>query len=78
MLREINILALHKGEEHYIFVYHEEARAEVVQVMREWASNPRLSFSWFDAAVLAQRVAKLSSTSGVRSSLAGGSKLLGN
>ncbi|MCS7015186.1 MAG: hypothetical protein RMJ19_11460 [Gemmatales bacterium] len=58
MLRELNILALLKGEEHYVFVYHDEARAEVVQVMRDWASDPRLSFSWFDAAVLAQRVYK--------------------
>lgn len=56
VLGEVNILALVKGDEHYIFIYDDHCREEVVEVMRHWAADPRLSFSWFDAAVLSQRV----------------------
>ncbi|GBD35109.1 hypothetical protein HRbin36_00213 [bacterium HR36] len=56
MLQELNILALLKGEEHYVIVYTEDSQQEAVQAMRDWAADPRLSFSWFDAAVLARRL----------------------
>jgi hypothetical protein len=56
VLREINILALVKGEEHYVFLYTEESQQETIQAIRDWAADPRLSFSWFDAAVLTQRL----------------------
>jgi hypothetical protein len=54
--QDINVLALVKGEERYIFLYDDEHRAEALRTLGRFASNPELSFSWYDAAVLSQRI----------------------
>jgi hypothetical protein len=54
--QDINVLALVKGEERYIFLYDDEHRSEALRTLGRFASNPELSFSWYDAAVLSQRV----------------------
>jgi hypothetical protein len=54
--RDINVIALVKGGERYVFLYDDESRAEALQVLGRYASNPELSFSWYDAAVLGQKV----------------------
>jgi hypothetical protein len=54
--RELNILALIKGAERYVFVYDDASRDALLDVLRDQAADPRLSFSWFDASVLTQRV----------------------
>ncbi len=54
--REINVLALLKGEERYVFVYNEENRSETMRTLGRYASNPELNFSWYDAAVLSQKM----------------------
>ena len=56
--KDINILALAKGEERYIFLYNEENRGETLRTLGRYASNPELSFSWYDAAVMSQKVRK--------------------
>ncbi len=56
MAQDINVLALVKGEERYVFLYNDENRAEVLRTLGRFASNPELSFTWYDAAVLSQRV----------------------
>jgi hypothetical protein len=53
--RELNVLALIKGQERYVFVYGDESRAELIDVFRQWAADPLLSFNWFDAAVLTEK-----------------------
>jgi hypothetical protein len=53
--REFNILALVKGQERYIFVYDDASRRPLLDALRDQAADPRLSFSWFDAAVLAEK-----------------------
>jgi hypothetical protein len=53
---ELNVLALYKGEEKYLFVYDEESRAHLLDAFRHQAADPRLSLNWFDAAVLAQKL----------------------
>jgi hypothetical protein len=53
---DINVLALVKGEERYIFLFDDEHRSEALRTLGRFASNPELSFSWYDAAVLSQRV----------------------
>lgn len=53
---DINVLALVKGEERYLFLYNDETRAETLRTLGRYASNPDLSFSWYDAAVLSQKV----------------------
>ena len=53
---DINVLALIKGKERYIFLYDDSQRAEALRMLGRHASNPELSFSWYDAAVLSQKV----------------------
>lgn len=59
MTRDINVLALVKGEERYIFLFDDQNRAEALRTLGRYASNPDLSFTWYDAAVLSQKIRKL-------------------
>ena len=54
--QDINVLALVKGEERYIFLFDDQRRSEALRTLGRFASNPELSFSWYDAAVLSQRI----------------------
>jgi hypothetical protein len=54
--QDINVLALVKGEERYIFLYDDSKRAETLRTLGRYASNPQLSFTWYDAAVLSQKI----------------------
>jgi hypothetical protein len=54
--QDINVLALVKGSERYVFLYDDSSRAEALRVLGRYASNPELSFSWYDAAVLSQKI----------------------
>ena len=56
MTQDINVLALVKGEERYIFLYDDDNRAEALRTLGRFASNPELSFTWYDAAVLSQKI----------------------
>jgi hypothetical protein len=53
---DINVLALVKGEERYIFLYDDGNRSKALRVLGRYASNSELSFSWYDAAVLSQKI----------------------
>jgi hypothetical protein len=55
---DINILALAKGEERYIFLYNDQTRSETLRMLGRYASNSELSFSWYDAAVMSQKIRK--------------------
>ncbi len=56
MQGDINVLALVKGAERYVFLFDDASRAETLRVLGRYASNPDLSFTWYDAAVLSQKV----------------------
>ena len=56
----INVLALLKGEERYVFLYDDRSTDQVLQTLGRYAADPELSFTWYDAAVLSQRVRQLS------------------
>lgn len=56
MNQDINVLALVKGEERYVFLYDDASRAEALRMLGRFASNPDLSFTWYDAAVLSQKI----------------------
>ncbi len=56
MTKDINVLALVKGSERYVFLFDDENRAEALRTLGRYASNPELSFSWYDAAVLSQKI----------------------
>lgn len=56
MSQDINVLALVKGEERYVFLFNDANRAETLRMLGRYASDPQLSFSWYDAAILSQRI----------------------
>lgn len=53
---DINVVALVKGEERYIFLFDDEKKGEALRTLGRYASDTKLSFSWYDAAVLSQKV----------------------
>ena len=55
----INVLALVKDGERYVFLYDESSISQVLQTLGRYAADPELNFSWYDAAVLSQRVRRL-------------------
>lgn len=57
----INVLALIKGEERYVFLYDDASANQILQTLGRYAADPELSFSWYDAAMLSQRVRQLRS-----------------
>ena len=56
MSQDINVLAMVKGNERYVFLFDDERRAETLRLLGRYASNPELSFTWQDAAILSQRI----------------------
>jgi hypothetical protein len=59
---EFNVLALIKGDEHYVYVYDDASRTCVIELFHAQAANPELSLNWFDAAVLTQKAKEQSAT----------------
>jgi hypothetical protein len=60
--REFNVLALIKGTERYVFVYDDASRQQLIDTFRHQAADPRLSFNWFDAAVLTEKAKQQATT----------------
>jgi hypothetical protein len=54
--RELNVLALFKGDERFIFVYDDDSRGALIDDLRHKAADPGVALNWFDAAVLTERV----------------------
>jgi hypothetical protein len=54
--RDINVVALVKGDERYVYLYDDESRDAALRAMARHAANPDLSFSWYDASVLGDKV----------------------
>lgn len=57
--QDINVLAMVKGEERYIFLYNDLNRVEMLRTLGRYAADPQLSFSWYDAAVLSKKVREI-------------------
>lgn len=53
---DINVLALVKGGERYVFLFDDDHKGDVMRVFGRFASDVDLSFSWYDAAVLSQKI----------------------
>lgn len=60
MSKDINVLALVKGDERYIFLFNDNNRKQTLRLLGRYASNPDLSFTWYDAAIMSQKVRVLS------------------
>ncbi len=55
---DLNVLALVKGAERFVFVYDDDSRDETIAAIRDHAADPAVSLNWFDAAVLTERARK--------------------
>lgn len=56
MQRGVNVVALVKGTERYVFLYDDESSSTLLQTLGRFAADPDLTFTWYDAAVLSQKV----------------------
>ena len=59
MPRSMNVLALVKGSERYVFLYDDESPGVLLQQLGRFAADSELSFTWYDAAVLSQKVRRM-------------------
>ena len=66
MPQGVNVLALLKGEERYVFLYDDRSINQVLQTLGRYAADPELSFTWYDAAILSQRVRQLNAAASVK------------
>jgi len=53
---DTNVLALVKDAERYVFIYDDDHVSETLKTLGKFAINPELSFSWYEAAVLSQKI----------------------
>ena len=54
-MNDLNVIALFKGGERFIFVYDDDSRPAVLDAIRDAAADPAVALNWFDAAVLTER-----------------------
>jgi hypothetical protein len=59
MSSSVNVLALVKDGERFVFLYDETSIGTLLQTLGKYAADPELNFSWYDAAVLSQKVRRL-------------------
>lgn len=59
MHQELNVLAMVKGEERYVFLYDDKNRVETLRMLGRFAADPQLSFSWYDAAVMSKKIRQI-------------------
>lgn len=50
------VYVLVKGAERYLFIYNHANRAEALRAIGRCAANPKLNFTWHDAAHLSARI----------------------
>jgi hypothetical protein len=55
---DVYVTALYKGPERYVLLYTAATRAEALRQLARWASEPELSFTFYDAQVLAGKMGK--------------------
>lgn len=53
---EVNVLALVKGEERFLFMFDDKNRDETLRTLARFAADPELDFSWYDAAMLSRKI----------------------
>jgi hypothetical protein len=56
--RELNILALVKEEQRFVYVYDDDSAEYLLATLEEHAENPGMSLNWYDVSVLSQKVAE--------------------
>lgn len=59
----VNVVAVKKQREQFVVVFRGRDRQEALRTLGRWAANPDLGFTWYDAAVLSQKI-RLAVTTG--------------
>jgi hypothetical protein len=59
MSRAVNVLALVRDGQRYIFLYDDNSMDTVLEKLADFAADPELDFTWHDASVLSERVLNL-------------------
>lgn len=59
MARTVNVLALVKDNQRYVFLFDDDSYDQLLCQLGESASDEDLNFTWYDAAVLSQRVRQM-------------------
>lgn len=59
MDRSVNVLAMVKDGQRYVFMYDDNSFDHLLQMLGRYAADPELNFSWYDAAVMSQKVRRL-------------------
>lgn len=55
MAHDLNVLALIKGTERFVFVFDDPSRDDLLAVLQELAADPESPLTWFDALVLTKK-----------------------
>ncbi len=58
----LNIVAFVTGTQRFLFLYDHESAPQVMQTLGKFAADPELCFSWYDAAVLSQKVREMAAS----------------
>ncbi|MEM9588231.1 MAG: hypothetical protein AAGA03_13195 [Planctomycetota bacterium] len=53
---EVNVLALVKGDEKFIFLFDDDNKDQTLRQLARFAADPELDFSWYDAAMLSRKI----------------------
>jgi len=56
MDKEVNVLALVKGDQRFLFLFDDAHRTETLRTLGRFAADPEIDFSWYDAAVLSRKI----------------------
>lgn len=59
MERNVNVIALVKDGERYVFLYDDASVPQLMQTLGRYAADPEMNFTWYDAAVLSQKVRRM-------------------
>ena len=62
MSKSVNVLALVRDEHRFVFLYDDNSIDTVLSTLSQYANDPELEFTWYDAAMLSQRVRGLLQT----------------
>lgn len=54
------VIAIVKDGQRWVFIYDTSSVSRLLQVLGQYASDPDLDFSWYDAAVVSQKVKRMS------------------
>jgi uncharacterized membrane protein YccC len=54
--QDVHVAALLRGKERYVFFWIDSERGAMTRTLARFASDPELSFTWYDAAKIAAKM----------------------